>query len=128
MKRKLPFTIITLCLMPYFTFAQKPAGIFDNTGDVGPVRYAGSTTYDPGSQAYQLSGSGANIWFTKDEFHYAYKEVNGDFILQARGKLLGEGVDPHRKFGWMVRTAMDTSAAMVRVASCSRCHRSASGS
>ncbi|MCB0550520.1 MAG: TolB family protein [Phaeodactylibacter sp.] len=116
MKRKLPFTIITLCLMPYFTFAQKPAGIFDNTGDVGPVRYAGSTTYDPGSQAYQLSGSGANIWFTKDEFHYAYKEVNGDFILQARGKLLGEGVDPHRKFGWMVRTAMDTSAAMVSAA------------
>lgn len=95
------------------TMAQSSFGIFENAVDVGPVLHKGNTSYDAENQSYTLSGSGANIWFSKDEFHYAYKKVEGDFILDARGKLLGEGVDPHRKFGWMVRSGMDTSAAMV---------------
>ncbi|MCO6478894.1 MAG: TolB family protein [Phaeodactylibacter sp.] len=113
MKAKISLTILTLCLMAYSSTAQNPAGIFDNTADVGPVRHAGSTAYDTETQVYQLSGSGANIWGAKDEFHYACKKLSGDFILRARGKLLGEGANPHRKFGWMVRTGLDTGAAMV---------------
>lgn len=102
--------------MALTSFSQNPLGIFENTTDVGPVLHKGSTTYDAVEQTYVLSGAGANIWFSKDEFHYAYKKLNGDFLLQCRGKLLGEGVDPHRKFGWMVRTGPDTSAAMVSAA------------
>lgn len=112
MKQKFAFTLINICLMIVSAFSQSPAGIFDNTIDVGAVRHPGKTVYEPETQAYQLSGSGSNIWFKKDEFHYAYQKLEGDFILQARGRLLGEGVDPHRKFGWMVRTDIDTSAAM----------------
>lgn len=100
-------------LLPTLLSAQSPVGIFQASVDVGPVLHAGTTTYDPVNQAYKLTGSGENIWFTKDEFQYAYKPVNTDFILQARGKLIGAGVDPHRKFGWMVRTSLDTTAAMV---------------
>lgn len=88
-------------------------GIFEASADVGPVLHAGKTEYDSAGQSYKLSGSGANIWFRKDEFHYAYKRLKGNFILQTRGKLLGAGVDPHRKFGWMIRTELDTTAAMV---------------
>lgn len=112
MKRKATLTIFTICLMAYSSISQNPAGIFEHTADVGPVRHAGSASYDPETQVYRLAGSGANIWYAKDEFHFACKKLNGDFILQARGRLLGEGVDPHRKFGWMVRTGMDTGAAM----------------
>ena len=113
MKKLLTLIFTLMALTP---FAQNPLGIFEKTTDAGPVRHKGSTSYDAASQTYVLSGAGANIWFTKDEFHFAYKKLSGDFILQARGHLLGEGVDPHRKFGWMVRTGLDTSAAMVAAA------------
>jgi len=113
MKPKTSLILLTTCLMAYSAIAQNTSGIFDDAADIGPVRHAGSTVYETEGQVYQIHGSGANIWGTKDEFHYAYKKLKGDFILQARGQLLGEGTDPHRKFGWMARTGMDTSAAMV---------------
>jgi TolB protein len=92
--------------------AQK-AGIFDGRNDVGDVLHAGTVSYDKEDQQYELSGSGANIWFKHDELNLAWKQLKGDFILQARGVLLGKGTDPHRKFGWMVRSSLDSSAAMV---------------
>ena len=103
----------TLFCQSLSIFAQNTMGIFEQSADVGPVLHKGKTEYDGNTQTYRLSGSGANIWFTKDEFHYAYKPVKGNVILQCRGKLLGKGVDPHRKFGWMVRSGLDSSAAMV---------------
>ena len=109
---KIRYTLLFLCTS-YTMFSQNQFGIFDQSTDVGPVLHEGSTVYDSKSGEYHLTGSGTNIWFAKDEFHYAYKKLAGNFILQARGKLVGEGVDPHRKFGWMVRTDLDTTAAMV---------------
>jgi TolB protein len=92
--------------------AQK-TGIFDHHNDVGAVLHAGAATYDEKGQQYQLSGSGANVWGKHDELHFLWKKVKGNFILQARGVLLGNGTDPHRKFGWMVRSGLDSSSAMV---------------
>lgn len=93
--------------------AQNSTGIFENNTDVGPVKKVGGTSYDSETGTYTLSGSGANIWFKKDEFHFAHKKLKGNFILRARAKFLGEGVDPHRKLGWMVRTSLDTASTMV---------------
>lgn len=109
-------TIFTICLMVTSTFGQSSSGIFESTTDFGPVRHKGSTQYDAENQVYTLSGAGANIWATKDEGHFAYKKLSGNFILQARGKLLGQGVDPHRKFGWMLRAGLDTSSVMACIA------------
>lgn len=108
----LAFTIIS-CIMTGQSIAQNSKSVFENYSDVGPVKLSGNTKYDFQKQVYQLSGAGANIWFKKDLFHFAYKKLNGDFILQTRAKFLGDGVDPHRKLGWMVRADMDTSAMMV---------------
>ena len=94
------------------SFSQK-SGVFDGHTDVGKILHPGNTTYDAASDAYELSGSGTNIWFTHDDFQYAWKKIKGDFILQARGKLIGKGVEEHRKFGWMVRKNLDSTSAMV---------------
>ena len=94
------------------SFSQK-TGIFDGHTDVGKILHPGSTTYDASSDSYQLSGSGTNIWFTHDDFQYAWKKIKGDFILQARGKLIGKGVEAHRKFGWMIRKNLDSTSAMI---------------
>lgn len=109
------FTLIFL-LMALASYTQNSLGIFEKTADVGPVLHKGGTSYDAVSQTYVLSGAGANVWFSKDEFHFTYKKLTGDFILQCRGKLLGQGVNPHRKFGWMTRTSLDTNAVMVAAA------------
>jgi regulation of enolase protein 1 (concanavalin A-like superfamily) len=77
------------------------------------VIYKGSANYDNASKVYILMGSGENIWFKKDELHFAYKRIKGDFILSTQPNLVGKGTDLHRKSGWMVRASTDTSAAMV---------------
>jgi WD40 repeat protein len=94
------------------SFSQK-IGVFDGQNDVGKILHAGNVNYNSSNGEYLVSGSGTNIWFTHDDFHYAWKKMKGDFILQARGKLIGKGVELHRKFGWMVRTSLDSTSAMV---------------
>jgi len=94
------------------SFSQK-FGVFDGHTDVGKILHTGSTTYNAAAQTYLLSGSGTNIWFTHDDFQYAWKKLKGDFILQARGKLIGKGVEEHRKFGWMIRKNLDSTSEMI---------------
>ncbi|MCF3651528.1 TolB family protein [Synoicihabitans lomoniglobus] len=91
--------------------AYGPAvGDFAHHGDVGAPAIRGNTTYDAMTQSYHMSGSGTNLWGGEDEFQFAWNHLEGDFILRARVKFLGEGVDPHRKLGWMVRSDLDTGS------------------
>jgi TolB protein len=82
-------------------------GRFDTHGDVGAPKIAGSAAYNAVSQEYTLTAAGANMWAQRDEFHFAWRKMKGDFILQARVELVGKGVEPHRKAGWIVRTSLD---------------------
>lgn len=104
-------------LLPIILFAgsialaQNPVGIFSSHADIGNPKIKGTTNYNSSDQSYQLKAGGYNIWFGRDEFHYAYNKIKGDFILTANFKLLGAGVDPHRKIGWMVRAGEGEDAA-----------------
>ncbi len=90
---------------------SQKTGIFDQSSDIGKPKNSGSTTYDENEQVYTLTGSGYNIWFNRDEFQFASTKLKGDFVLTANFALEGEGFDPHRKIGWMVRTSLDEDAA-----------------
>jgi len=100
-------------IMVHRTSFGQALGVFDGQSDVGAVLHKGSASYEAATQRYQVSGSGGNIWFTHDEFHFAWKKMKGDFILQARGTLLGAGTEAHRKFGWMIRSTLDSTSPMV---------------
>jgi TolB protein len=91
-------------------------GDFEAHGDVGTPKIAGSATYNAASQEYTLTASGANMWAQRDEFHFAWTRMKGDFILQARVELVGSGVDPHRKLGWIVRQTLDPDSPYVDAA------------
>ncbi|MFL6576137.1 MAG: TolB family protein [Povalibacter sp.] len=93
-----------------------PIGEFAEHGDIGAPKLTGRSTYNAASQEYVLTGSGTNLWGTKDEFHYAWRKLAGDFILQARVEFIGAGVDPHRKAGWIVRSSLDADSAYVSAA------------
>lgn len=78
-------------------------GIFENQLNVGNPAILGDISFDSEKQEYTLKGSGFNMWAEHDEFQYLYKSIQGDFILRAHVRFVGEGVDPHRKIGWIVR-------------------------
>ena len=88
-----------------------PLGEFDGHEDIGSPKLAGAATYNAVSQEYSISAAGVNMWANRDEFHFLWKRMRGDFILQARVEFIGKGVDPHRKFGWLVRSSLDADAA-----------------
>ena len=91
-------------------------GAFTDHADVGDVRFPGTVVYRPDAGTYTISGSGANMWATTDEFHMVYRQMTGDFILTADMAFEGEGVDPHRKIGWIVRESLDPEAPYVDAA------------
>ena len=86
-------------------------GDFETHGDVGAPKLAGSATWNASAQEYVLTAGGANLWGKRDEFHYAWRRLSGDFILQARVEFVGQGVDPHRKAGFLVRGTLDDDSA-----------------
>lgn len=82
-------------------------GIFDKSSDVGTCLIKGSVDYNPDKQEYNMSGAGANLWMASDAFHFLYKKMKGDFILQFEFEFTSPVMNQHRKVGWMVRN--DTS-------------------
>ena len=92
-------------------------GIFEGHGDVGDgaARRAPST-FDAATQSYTVTGSGENMWFAKDAFHFAWKKVSGDCPLTADIAFVGAGKDPHRKACLMIRQSLDADSAYVDVA------------
>jgi hypothetical protein len=83
--------------------AQSKAGIFDDDRDIGDVSTKGSLTYDGKAATYTVTSSGANIWADKDAFHYAWTQRSGDLHIAADFRWIGQGTDPHRKAGLMIR-------------------------
>ncbi|MCB0657637.1 MAG: PD40 domain-containing protein [Saprospiraceae bacterium] len=110
--RNLYFIAITMTTF-LSAIAGQSLGIFENHLDVGTVNRAGSVFYDAHDETYLLTGSGTNMWFGEDQFHFLWKSLQGDFILRAEVHFLGEGVDPHRKVGWMVRNFLDSNSPHV---------------
>ncbi len=80
-------------------------GEFDNSQDIGDPPFEGSTVYDPGTDTYTLTGSGNDIWDEGDDFHFAYKEVQGDFeaIVRIASRSINPAGDRWGRHGLMAR-------------------------
>lgn len=71
--------------------------------DIGNPKLKGSFQFDNKLQKFTVTGAGYNLWFARDEFYFVSQPVEGDFIISTNLKLIGAGVDPHRKMGLMIR-------------------------
>ena len=94
--------------------AQDSVGIFTAHTNVGRAR--GIASYDPRGQQYVVEGSGQNMWGTRDDFHFVWRRIAGNFILSTRARFVSAGVEEHRKIGWTIRPSLDTSGAHVTAA------------
>jgi TolB protein len=106
------FLVMTGCAMQI----PKTIGIFDASADVGAVKHPGSVSYDPILEQYRIKSSGTNMWLGSDEFHLVWKKVSGDFILDAQMEWIGQGVNPHRKGGLIIRESLDPGSRYVDAA------------
>lgn len=91
-------------------------GIFEGHDDVGVVRHAGAVTFNPATGAYEIKGSGENMWAAADAFQFAWKKASGDLALAADVSFLGQGTDPHRKACLMIRQDLSPDSAYVDIA------------
>jgi TolB protein len=89
---------------------QKTLGAFADQTDVGSPLRSGEATYNPDTQEYKIAGAGTNMWADRDEFHFVWQRLKGNFILTTRAAFVGKGVEQHRKIGWIVRSNLDADS------------------
>ncbi|HWA34925.1 MAG TPA: hypothetical protein VG737_12375, partial [Cyclobacteriaceae bacterium] len=101
---------VTFVFIVDLLFAQNPIGVFDDHVDVGSPKLKGSATYNKDDQTYSVSAAGKNMWLGEDQFHFLYKKIKGDFIIQATVQFVGKGTDDHRKMGIIARDNLNTGS------------------
>ena len=105
---------LLLLLLVTTSFSQRPSlGIFKSNSDIGNPELAGSVIYNSEVREYVIVGAGYNIWFDRDEFHYLWRKIKGDFILKAKVEFVGQGIEAHRKIGWMIRSDLSAGSPHV---------------
>jgi TolB protein len=96
--------------------ATERLGLFEGHQDVGTVLHAGSAQYDSAHGAYTIGGSGENMWFGADDFHFVWKKVSGDVAFTADIAFIGAGGNPHRKAVLMIRQTLNGNSEAVDIA------------
>jgi regulation of enolase protein 1 (concanavalin A-like superfamily) len=77
------------------------------SADIGAVGFPGSATYDAGT--FTVTGSGADIWGSADQFHFEYVELPYDGYLEARVTGV-DGTQAWAKAGVMIRQSLDPNS------------------
>jgi len=80
--------------------------------DIGTVGATGSASVSNGT--WTVSGSGADIWGTADEFHFAYQQMPTQFEIVTRVDSV-QNVNAWTKAGLMVRTSLDPGGSQASI-------------
>lgn len=112
MRHSLPQRAAVLLLLTLLAAATAAAqtGEFEGQTDVGGARKVAPAGFDAQTESYRVEGSGTNMWGARDEFHFVWRRMRGDFILTARASFVGRGKEAHRKLGWQVRSTLDADS------------------
>ncbi len=102
--------LLVIVLLPTALTAQdRNLGAFTSAADVGAPAITGKTEFTPAAGEYRMTAAGANMWAKQDQFQFAWREMTGNFTVNATLRFLGEG-NEHRKAGIMVRQSLDADA------------------
>jgi Tol biopolymer transport system component len=117
---------LSLLFIPVLFVLNKPSytmnpvqhtyGIFEGSSDIGPVKHLGKVSYNPQTETYSIQGSGTNMWFNQDEFHFLWKKLKGNIILTTEVGFIGGGVEPHRKAGIIIRKDLEPGSPYISAA------------
>ena len=70
----------------------------------------GSVSIDEATGTYTITGSGADVWGSSDQFHYGYVQITGDGEIVARVVDNGTGSNNWAKGGVMIRETLDADS------------------
>ena len=91
--------------------AMLPLGnISWSSQDIGNVNKAGS--FVQGNDVLLAKGSGSDIWYTSDSFHFVYKTLKGDGSLTAKVDFM-DNTASWAKAGLMIRESIDADSSQV---------------
>ena len=114
---QLPLLPALVCLLAMGVVKTARAGgglgAYEGHADIGKPALAGNAQYFADSQEYQVQSSGDDMWAGRDDFHFAWKKVKGDFIIQALTQFSSDAGHPKKKMGLMVRASLDAGSAHV---------------
>lgn len=86
LSRRLPGVALGLVISSWFGAAQEAPkgklGLFTASVDIG-VTQPGATSFDPATKSYRMSGGGADLWGTADEFSFTWRRISGNGSLAA---------------------------------------------
>src|SRR6185295_10883633 len=109
--RPLLWSAVLLTAMTTPCYSQ--IGEFKEYSHVGTPEKKGSVNYDADTQQYTLEGASGNMWGTADDFHFLWKKMKGNFIIQALvefGPKSSPSSEMHRKLGIMVRHSLESNS------------------
>jgi TolB protein len=98
------------------TSAHAQLGDFARDGDIGTVLHPGSAHFDAMKGVYTVSGSGENMWFGMDDFHFVWTRMSGDVALEADIAFVGTTGNNHRKAALLIRQTLESGSKYVDVA------------
>ncbi|HEY7113574.1 MAG TPA: S8 family serine peptidase [Thermoanaerobaculia bacterium] len=93
---------------PEPTSTPTPPAVTWTNKDVGITAPAGSGTVANG--VYTVTGSGSDIWYASDQFHFLYQGLTGDGEIVARAANV-QDVNAWSKAGVMIRADLTVNAA-----------------
>jgi hypothetical protein len=96
--------------------AHAQLGAFARDGDIGTVLHPGSAHFDSMKGVYTVSGSGENMWFGTDDFHFVWTRMSGDVALEADISFVGTTGNNHRKAALLIRQTLESGSKYVDVA------------
>ena len=100
--------LLFLLLPTFFLYSQKQSlGLFEGNCDIGDVLKKGSVTFDSVTMKCTVTGGGENMWYSKDAFHYVWKNASGDLSISADISFPDTGGNAHRKAGLIIRQNFD---------------------
>lgn len=101
---------------PTRTFMGK-IGVFEAQSDIGGPLVPGSASYDAGADQYTIHSAGYNIWYTRDEFRYLWKQMSGDVSFAANVGFPVAQNPPHdRKDVMVIRQDLDDDSEEIMAA------------
>ena len=111
---RLFFSGLMICFCVSITRAQELPAHWQSV-DIGDVATAGSASFE--DDVFTINGSGADIWFTADAFHFAYQPAEGDCEISAYVASVTPTA-PDAKACVMIRETLDANSVFAMALVC----------
>ena len=93
---------------------RTPIGIFAAQSDIGAALVPGTSSFANG--AYTIRSAGYNVWYSRDEFRFVWKQMKGDVSLAADVAFPDPNGYGDRKAVLVIRQDLDDDSKQVVVA------------